>query len=114
MDFDKINRKSFGQYIKKCRKAKNMKQADVALAMDMQVKSISCFERGDTYPSQENIFKLALLLDMSLDEYVFGYKLGEENISVKEINDLLDDLSEEKKAFLIATIKDICKNLNEI
>ena len=26
MSFDKINRKSFGQYIKKCRKAKNMKQ----------------------------------------------------------------------------------------
>lgn len=114
MSFDKINRKSFGQYIKKCRKAKNMKQSDVALAMDMQVKSISCFERGDTYPSQDNIFKLALLLDMSLDEYVFGYKLGEENISIREINELLSELSNEKKSFLIATIKNIGENLKEI
>ena len=111
---DKINRKSFGQYIKKCRKAKNMKQSDVALAMDMQVKSISCFERGDTYPSQDNIFKLALLLDMSLDEYVFGYKLGEENISIREINELLSELSNKKKSFLIATIKNIGENLKEI
>lgn len=114
MSFDKINRKSFGQYIKKCRKAKNMKQSEVADGLNMQVKSISCFERGDTYPSQENIFKLALLLDMSLDEYVFGYKLGEENISIQEINELIANLSDDKKAFLIATIKDICKNLNEI
>lgn len=114
MSFDKINRKSFGQYIKKCRKAKNMKQSDVALAMDMQVKSISCFERGDTYLSQDNIFKLARLLDMSLDEYVFGYKLGEENISVREINEILSELSNEKKSFLIATIKNIGENLKEI
>ena len=114
MRFDNINRKSFGQYIKKCRKAKNMKQSDVAVALDLQVKSISCFERGDTYPSQDNIFRLARLLDMSLDEYVFGYKLGEENISAKEINELLSSLPEEKKVFLIATVRDICKNLVEI
>ena len=114
MNCENIDKKSFGAYIKKCRKAKGMKQSDLAVALNMHTKSVSCFERGETFPSQENIFKLAQILDMSLDEYVFGFRFGEETICISEINMLIRELSHEKRNFLISTINDICKNLKQL
>ena len=91
-----------------------MKQSDLAVALEVQSKSISCFERGDTFPSQENIFKLARILDMSLDEYVFGFRCKDETICIKEINDLISNLSDDKKRFLVSTIRNICEDLNNL
>ena len=59
MKSEHINKESFDAYIKNCRKAKGMKQSDIADALDIHIKSVSCFEQGETFPSQENIFKLA-------------------------------------------------------
>lgn len=114
MKLEHINKVSFGAYIKKCRKAKGMKQSELATALNMHTKSVSCFERGETFPSQENIFKLAQILDMSLDEYVFGFRLGEETICISDINMLIKSLSPDKRSFLISTINDICKNLKQL
>lgn len=114
MKAEHINKVSFGAYIKKCRKAKGLTQSDIAAALNLNVKSVSCFERGETFPTQENIFKLAQILDMSLDEYVFGFRLRDETFSVSEINTLIKELSPEKRNFLISTINDICKNLKQI
>ena len=111
-DFSDINKLAFGKHVKKCRKEKGMTQQKLAEEIDVLPKTISCIERGESYPTQENIFKIAKVLDMSLDEFVLGYKKGTEVISINEINKLIADLSEDKKVFLLATIKNICENLN--
>ena len=113
-NFDNVNKKTFGKYVKKCRKNKNMTQYDLAILLGLQVKSISCIERGETFPSQENIFKLAMILDMSLDEYIFGYRLNEETISSKEVNDLISGLTSNQKSFVVSTLKTMCENINSI
>ena len=110
-DFNGINKVSFGKHVRKCRKEKGMTQLKLAEEIDVLPKTISCIERGESYPTQENIFKLAKVLDMSLDEFVFGYKKGADIISVKEINDMLEDMPDDKKVFLLATMKNICENL---
>ena len=109
-----ISKKSFGKYVKNHRKNKNMTQQDLATLMGLQVKSISCIERGNTYPSQENIFKLSIILDMSLDEFVFGYKSKDETISIKEINDLLSELSPNQISFVLSALKVMCENMDLI
>ena len=109
-----ISKKSFGKYVKNHRKNKNMTQQDLATLMGLQVKSISCIERGDTYPSQENIFKLSIILDMSLDEFVFGYKSKDETISIKEINSLLSELSPNQISFVFSVLKVMCENMDLI
>ena len=109
-----ISKKSFGKHVKKHRKNKNMTQQDLATLMGLQVKSISCIERGDTYPSQENIFKLSIILDMSLDEFVFGYKSKDETISIKEINSLLSELSPNQISFVFSVLKVMCENMDLI
>ena len=54
--------------------------------MGVQPKSISFIECGRNYPTPENIFKLARILEMSLDEYVFGYSKFDRTITIEEIN----------------------------
>lgn len=111
---DNINRKSFGLYVKQCRKAKKMSQQELGVLLGLQTKSVSCFERGITFPSPENIFKMAQILEMSLDGYVHGYKTSNQIISVQEINNILDTLSPAKKTFVITMLKDMCEHLDEI
>ena len=52
-------RESFGDFIKKARKAKKMTQQELADILSVAPKSISYIERGKTYPSPENIFNIA-------------------------------------------------------
>lgn len=66
--FDGKDAKQLGLYIQKHRKAKGYTQQDLADLMDLTPKSISFIERGINYPTPNNIFKLAEILDMSLDE----------------------------------------------
>lgn len=112
--YDNISRKTFENYVKKCRKAKKMTQQQLGEAVNLQTKSISYIERGVNYPSQENIFKIAKVLDMSLDEYVYGYKNNNQVITISEINDLINRFSGAKRNFLIVTMKNICDNLKDV
>lgn len=111
---ENTSRQAFGLYVKKCRKAKKLSQQELGELLGLQTKSISCIERGITFPSPENIFKMARILDMSLDEYVYGYRTNSQIISVAEVNGLLESLPAEKKAFVIAVLKDMCEHLSDI
>ncbi len=98
-------KQAFGEFIQKHRKAKGMTQQALADALGISVKSVCYFEKGITFPSQENVFKIAELLDMSLDEFVFGESIFDHNICIQEINDLLLTLSGKERGMAIKMLK---------
>ena len=63
------------------------------------------FETGITFPSQENIFKIVELLDMSLDEFVYGKTIFDHNICIPEINGMLSALSGKEQGMAIKMLK---------
>ncbi|MBO5967173.1 MAG: helix-turn-helix transcriptional regulator [Clostridia bacterium] len=67
----KIN---FGLYVKEHRERKGYTQQQLSELIGITPKSISYIERGENYPSPDNLFELAKVLDMSLDEFVFSHK----------------------------------------
>lgn len=83
------DRKNFGLYMKKCREAKKMTQKDLAEAIGVQIKSISSIERGLIYPSTDNLFHIARILDMSIDEFIFGATMYDPDLCIDDINALL-------------------------
>lgn len=99
-----FTRKQFGVLVQKHRKAKGYSQETFAELLGITQKSVSCIERGACFPSQENIFRIAALLNISLDEFVHGYKLFDGTITVKEINDLLNELTVEQKKIVVGTL----------
>jgi len=103
-----INKQRFGLLIKTHRKAKGLSQEQFAEILGLTRKSISCIERGECYPSQDNIFRMALILDFSLDEFLFGYNRFSESISIEEINKKLNLLTSEQRKTIIYTIQAMC------
>ncbi len=92
----------FGQYVKDHREKKGYTQQQLAELLGVTPKSISYIERGENYPSPENLFELAKILDMSLDEFIFSHKKFDKIISIEEINRQINQLSAKNQAFLIA------------
>ena len=110
MNIDQL-KQDFGKYIQKHRKSKGYTQQDLADLLGITPKSVSCTERGETFPSHENIFRLADVLDMSLDEFVFGYSRFNNTISIDEINDMLADLTSEEQGMIIGILKATCESI---
>ena len=109
---EKSNEKlSFGQYIKEHRDNKGYTQHELADLIGVTPKSISFIERGENFPSPDNMFELARVLDMSLDEFLFGYKKFDSSIRLPQINQNLSQLSPENQALLISIVEATCKTM---
>ena len=101
----------FGAFIKKHRVAKKMTQEELAIALGVTKKSVCYFESGRTFPSQENIFKLATILDMSLDEFVFGISHFNHEISIPQINEMLQTLSDREQGMALGALSTIIETI---
>lgn len=101
----------FGAFIQKNRKAKGYTQQELAEKLGITLKSVSYFECGLTYPSQENIFKLAEILDMSLDEYVFSCTRFNDMVDMGEINGMLNELPPDDQELVINIVKAACESI---
>ena len=101
----------FGAFIKKHRLAKKMTQEELAVALGLTKKSVCYFESGRTFPSQENIFKLATILDMSLDEFVFGVSHFNHEISIPQINEMLQTLSDREQGMALGALSTIIETI---
>ena len=101
----------FGAFIKKHRVAKKMTQEELATALGLTKKSVCYFESGRTFPSQENIFKLAKILDMSLDEFVFGVSHFNSEISISQINEMIQTLSDREQGMALGALSTIVETI---
>ena len=104
-------KENFGAFIKKHRIAKKMTQEELAVALGLTKKSVCYFESGRTFPSQENIFKLATILDMSLDEFVFGVSRFNYEISIPQINKMLQTLSDREQGMALGALSTIIETI---
>jgi len=90
----------FGLRLKELREAKHLSQKDVAKRLDVTRSTISGYECNTITPSVEQLAKLALLYNTSLD-----YIMGMEN----RFHLYLDDLTESQQQ----TILDMVERLKQ-
>lgn len=64
--------KQFGENLKRLRGEKNISQEEMAKKIKVHANHLSRYERGLSAPSIEVVEKIAKLLDVSIDELVFG------------------------------------------
>lgn len=107
-NFDKIN---LGKHIRSQRIRVGLTQQELAEKVNLSVKSISCIERGINYPSPENLFDIAKVLDMSIDMFLFGYKKFNVSVNMSEINANLELLTCENQLVLINVVEAVTQAL---
>ncbi len=60
--------KAFAENLKTERIAKNLTQKQLALSIGITTQSYQAYEAGLTLPTAENLLKLSVVLDISIDE----------------------------------------------
>lgn len=60
--------------LKEIRKAKGIKQKELAKELQISQSAISDYENGKLEPSIENLIKMANLLDCTVDKLIGRYK----------------------------------------
>lgn len=103
--------KNFGQYVREHRERKGYTQQKLAELLKVTPKSISYIERGENYPSVDNMFELAHILDMSIDEFIFSYKKFDTTLSFEELNECLRNLSHDNQIVLLSVIRAVAQTL---
>jgi transcriptional regulator with XRE-family HTH domain len=79
--------KQFGENLKRLRTERGISQEEMAKKIKVHANHLSRYERGLSAPSIEVVEKMAKLLDVSIDELVFGSvsERMEKNIADREL-----------------------------
>lgn len=85
-------KKLFGKRIQELRKSQKMSQEKLAEIIGIEANNLSRIENGKNYPTAENTAKIALALNVSIDElYVFSHHKDYSDIKSELINALEDE-----------------------
>ena len=107
---DKI---TFGKFIRENRKKAGLTQTELAAALMVNPNSIGNIERGQTYPDAEKLFRLIVLLDLSIDALMFAESRLEASHLPPELNEGLDALSAEHRGIVLETMKTLIAQLRQ-
>lgn len=99
--------KRLGLRIKELRIAQNLKQCDMADLLDMERSNLTRIESGKQRPSDENLEKIAKILDIELYELFDNEHLKDKEDLINSLKDLLDTLNENELRYLYKTIQNL-------
>lgn len=106
----------FGAFVAKCRKERNLTQADLAAKIQVTDKAVSRWERGIGFPDINTIEPLASALEVSVLELMKSEKMTANQVTREEATEVITDTlnvakiqhkQERKNAFKILGITSI-------
>lgn len=106
-EIDKYDFKAFGQAIKAARKAKGLSRNQLADQMGIAPRYIASIENSGQHPSLQIFYELVTLLDVSVDQFFFPNKDTDKSTQRRQLESLLDDMSDKGLRIVTATAKEI-------
>ena len=108
---EKFDFKAFGQAIKAARKAKGISRNQLADKLNIAPRYIASIENSGQHPSLQILYELVTLLDVSVDQFFFPEQ--EKSTRRRQLDTILDGMSEKDLKILSATAKGIEEANNE-
>ena len=106
---EKYDFKAFGQAIKAARKAKGISRNQLADQMHIAPRYIASIENSGQHPSLQIFYELVTLLDVSVDQFFFPDKETDKSTQRRQLESLLDDMSDKGLRIVTSTAKEIQK-----
>ena len=103
----KYDFKAFGQAIKAARKAKGISRNQLADTLNIAPRYIASIENSGQHPSLQILYELVTLLDVSVDQFFFPEREQEKSTRRRQLDTMLDGMSEKDLKILSATAKGI-------
>lgn len=103
----KYDFKAFGQAIKAARKSKGISRNQLAEQMHIAPRYIASIENSGQHPSLQIFYELVTLLDVSVDQFFFPDKETDKSTQRRQLESLLDDMSDKGLRIVTATAKEV-------
>ena len=106
---EKYDFKAFGQAIKAARTARKESRKKVSDEMFISPRYLANIENNGQHPSLQIFFELMLRYDISVDQFFFPDKSAEKDTQRRQLDTLLDSMSEKGIRVVTATAKEIAE-----
>lgn len=104
---EKFDFKAFGQAIKDARQARGMSRNQLADKLNIAPRYIAAIENSGQHPSLQILYELVTLLDVSVDQFFFPEREQEKSTRRRQLDTMLDSMSEKDLKIVSATAKGI-------
>ena len=98
-----------GLAIKRAREASGMTQEQLAYIVDRSPRTIMYNENDGQHPSLNTYYQLVTMFDISVDQFFFPNKSAEKDTQRRQLDTLLDSMSEKGIRVVTATAKEIAE-----
>ena len=109
----KYDFRAFGQAIKEARKAKGISRNQLVDRLNIAPRYIASIENSGQHPSLQILYELVTLLDVSVDQFFFPDKETDKSTRRRQLDTMLDDMSEKDLKIISATARGIEEANNE-
>lgn len=104
---EKINFKPFGQAIKAARERKGLTRKELSVQIHISSRYLTAIENSGQAPSLQVFYRLVTHLDMSVDQFFFLEKSASKTTQLRQLDTLLDSISEDGLRIITAAAKEI-------
>lgn len=104
---------TFGQAIKAARTSRNERRKKVSDEMNISPRYLANIENKGQQPSLQIFYELVTRYDISLDQFFFQDKTAEKSTQRRQLDTLLDSVSDKGIRIVTATAKEIAEVENE-
>ena len=101
--------KAFGQAIKAARKAKGISRNQLADKMNIAPRYIASIENSGQHPSLQIFYELVTRYNISVDQFFFPNRDAEKSTQRRQLDTLLDSISEKGLRIVTATAKEVAE-----
>ena len=104
---EKYDFKAFGEAIKEARKGRKESRKKVSDEMYISPRYLANIENNGQHPSLQILYELVTLLDVSVDQFFFPEREQEKSTRRRQLDTMLDTMSETDLKIMSATAKGI-------
>lgn len=108
-NFAEFDFKPIGQAIKKAREARGITREQLSEKIDYAPRHIQAIENEGQMPSLQLFIQLVTMFDISVDQYIFPERVMGKSTTRRQLDALLDTLSEKELSIVEATVQGLCK-----
>ena len=105
--------KAFGQAIKAARTSRGESRKDVSDAMNISPRYLANIENNGQHPSLQVFYELITRYSISVDQFFFPNKDADKSTQRRQLDALLDGMSDTGIRIVTATAKEIAEVENE-
>lgn len=98
-----------GLEIKKARDTQKITREKLAETLDISVRHLQAVELEGKYPSFKLFINLIKMFNIPVDQYIFPDKPAEKSPVRKQLDTLLNNLTDNELSVILATASALCK-----